>query len=144
MKRLLLIDDEAGIRETWGRFHEIMEPTFRGECEMDTASDLMEGVQKTESTHYDVVILDLHLPPLKNDAVVKFIESSHGKLPPIIVLTGDQNVWTRRQCMLAGAQDFWLKSDAMQFPNLFFKAVYNVYLRAKAYATSLHSETTDT
>lgn len=143
MKRLLLIDDEAGIRETWARLHAIMEPTFRGQCAMDTASDLAEGIQKVEQNHYDAIILDLHLPPIPSEGVVKFIESSHPKLPPIIVLTGDHNVQVRRQCILAGAQDFWLKSDAMQFPNLFFKAVYNVYLRAKAYA-ALHNETAQT
>lgn len=143
MKRILLIDDEAGIRETWSRLHGIMEPTFRGQCAMDTASDLAEGIQKVEQNHYDAIILDLHLPPIPSDGVVKFIESSHSKLPPIIVLTGDHNVWVRRQCIMAGAEDFWLKSDAMQFPNLFFKTVYNTYLRSHRHA-AIHSETPQT
>lgn len=132
MKRLLLIDDEDGIQEIWKRWHDVLEPTFQGECGLDTASDLETGLARLSGTKYDAVILDLSLPPKTPDEVISFIFERAAELPPIIVLTGDENVWTRRRCIMAGAAGFFTKHAANLVPNLFFKEIYNEYLKRYA------------
>lgn len=128
MKQLLLIDDEEGIREIWQRFHDYAEPVFRGSLSMDLAANLEEGKRKLAEKEYDAVILDLNFKGEGSDTTVDFILKEHDALPPIIVLTGDEDIYVRRRCMVAGASDFWTKTDAQERPDLFFKALYNKYL----------------
>lgn len=128
MRKLLLIDDEEGIRTVWKRFHDYAEPVFRGQLEMEVAGSLDQGLDKMLSTQYDAVLLDLTLPPMAKEDVIAWIKENHAKMPPIIVLTGAEDVAVRRQCMIAGAASFWTKLDAQEKPDLFFKSVYNRYL----------------
>lgn len=128
MQRILLIDDEDGIRLVWKRFHDTAEPVFRGQLEMDVANDIEQGLSKMRNAKYDAVILDLKFMGVGTDDTITFIANNVERLPPIIVLTGDEDVFVRRRAMMAGASDFWTKSDAQDRPDLFFKAVYNQYL----------------
>jgi DNA-binding response OmpR family regulator len=100
---------------------------------MDTASDLDKGIELIAQNEYDAIIIDYHLPPLDGNMLEKWIRDNYQSLPPIVVLTGDHDVWIRRRCLMSGAEDFWLKVDAGNTPNQFFKAVYNAYLRRKKY-----------
>lgn len=137
MNRILLVDDEEGIRMVWKRFHDLAEPVFRGRLEMDVASDLEQGLAKIKATEYDVIILDLKFQGVGADQTISFIFERSHELPPIIVLTGDEDIYVRRRCITAGASDFWTKVDAQERPDLFFKAVYNCYL--KRYASQAHA-----
>lgn len=128
MKRILLIDDEEGIRIVWRRFHDIAEPVFRGQLDMDVANDLNQGLAKMKVVEYDAIILDLKFLGEGADNTITFIVENHDHLPPIIVLTGDEDIFVRRRAMLAGASDFWTKNDAQERPDLFFKSIYNKYL----------------
>lgn len=131
MKRILLIDDEEGIRSLWKRFHEVTEPVFRGLLEMDVAEDLEQGIERIGTGAYDAVILDLKFKGIGVDSTVNYI-AEHAKddgIPPIIVLTGDDDIHMRSRCMTSGAASFWLKADAISRPDLFFKEVYNQFLR---------------
>lgn len=133
MKRILLIDDDEGIRELWRRFHDVAEPVFRGELAMDVANDLAKGMVKIEEAKlakqpYDIVITDLKFEGRGSDYTMSWIVDNKDKLPPIVVLTGDVDIWVRRKCMMFGASDFWTKDDAQQRPDLFFKSLYNRYL----------------
>lgn len=129
MRRILLIDDEEGIRMVWRKLHDVMEPTFRGQCELDTASSMEQAKQKLSTTVYDAVILDLGMAPEGQGAVMAWLANETGNLPPVIVLTGDEDIWVRRRCMMFGASQFFTKRDASEFPNLFFKVLYNEYLK---------------
>lgn len=129
MKRLLLVDDEEGIRTVWKRFHDVVEPVFRGQCDLDVAGSLEQGLARMKETEYDAVIFDLKLPPLDAEQVITFIVENANVLPVISVLTGDEDINIRRRCILAGAADFWLKHDANTRPDLFFKSLYNEYLK---------------
>ena len=132
MRRILLIDDEKGIRELWSRLHDVIEPTFRGQCSLDVASDIPQGLARLSGTEYDAVILDLRFPDVTVDETISMIFERSIELPIISVLTGDEDIYTRRRCMLAGAADFWLKNDATSHPDLFFKSLYNAYLKRYA------------
>lgn len=129
MRRILLIEDDSGVRELWERFHGVMEPTFRGQCEMDLAIDLEQGKARIAGTKYDAIILDLTLPPLGKDEVLSWLFENTHELPPVIVLTGSEEVNIRMRSINAGAAQFFTKADAIQFPNLFFKILYNEYLK---------------
>lgn len=133
MRRLLLIDDEEGIRIMWKKLHDTAQPVFRGQLEMEIASNLEQGIERIEEAKakgdpFDVVITDLKFQGLGSDATVSWLAENQGKLPPIIVMTGDEDIWVRRRCMMFGANDFWLKLDAVDRPDLFFKSLYNRYL----------------
>lgn len=132
MKKILLIDDEEGIRIVWKRFHDTAEPVFRGQLEMDVANDLEQGLARISGTDYDAVILDLKFMGEGVEDTITFIFDHAAKLPPIIVLTGDEDIYVRRRAMIAGASDFWTKTDAQERPDLFFKSVYNQYLKRYA------------
>lgn len=100
---------------------------------MDVASDLESGIEKISEAKekgepYDVVITDLNFQGLGSADTISWLAENQGKLPPIIVMTGDEDIWVRRRCMMFGANDFWLKIDASERPDLFFKSLYNRYL----------------
>lgn len=128
MKRILLIDDEEGIRITFKRLHDIAEPVFKGQLEMDVAVDLEQAKLKIATTEYDAIIADLKFQGHGADATITWIVENHETLPPIVVLTGDEDIYIRRRCMIGGAADFWIKLDAAARPDLFFKSLYNRYL----------------
>lgn len=129
MKRIMLIDDEEGIRTVWKRFHDLTESVFRGQLEMHVAATLEQGEARLQGTEYDAVIVDLTLPPLAADQVISWIFEHAPILPPVFVLTADEHIETRNRCMLAGAEGFWLKLDAQERPDLFFKNIYNATRR---------------
>lgn len=128
MNQLLIVDDEEGIRDIWKGFHDFVEPVFRGQLQMDAANDIEMAEHKIASTKYDAIIMDLKFKGKGSDETITFIATKAESLPPIIVLTGDEDIFVRRRCMMFGAADFWTKRDAQERPDLFFKAVYNCYL----------------
>lgn len=129
LKNILLLDDEVSIHDIWKRFHDVAEPVFRGQLALDVAVNLEQGLKRMEEKKYDALIFDLTMPPLSQDEVIQFIQNNASHLPIISVLTGDEDIYVRRRCILAGAADFWLKNDAHQRPDLFFKSLYNEYLK---------------
>lgn len=135
MNKLLLIDDEEGIRLVYKRFHDLLEPVFRGQLEMDVASDFEQGKHRIATTVYDAIICDLKFKGQGSEETTSWLFENADKLPPVIILTGDVDIWTRRRCMMAGAASFWIKMDAAEYPDLFFKDVFNRYL-ARLYATT--------
>lgn len=137
MRKILLVDDEDGIRTLWTRLHDTMDETFRGQCEMETAADLERAKYKLAHSTYDAVILDLSMPPEGRDGIISWLYSAAPALPPVVVLTGSDDIFVRRRCMMAGAANFITKNDAVAFPNLFFKMLYNEYLR-RIYETEKH------
>lgn len=128
MKKILLVDDDEGIRITWKKFHDYAEPVFRGQLDMDVASDLEAMKERMRHAKYDVIILDLKFVGHGAEDTMAFIAANVEAFPPIVVLTGDSDIWVRRRCMMLGASSFWLKLDAAERPDLFFKDVYNRYL----------------
>lgn len=132
MKRLLLIDDENGIRVAWKTFHDITDRTYRGQCGLDTADTLREGEDMLAAEKYDAIILDLKLPPLTEEEVIQWIAKEHATLPVIMVFTGYEDPSLRDRCLAAGASGFFTKHDALSFPNLFFKEIYNEWFKRKS------------
>lgn len=132
MNRILFADDMADEHTLWKRFHGDLErevdKVFMGQCGLDTVFTFDEVLKRLDETEYDALILDLVIPPGGVNEGVEFI-AEHAKKLPIIVLTGHEDIFVRRRCIVAGAAAFWTKKDAQRVPDIFFKCVYNEYVK---------------
>jgi CheY-like chemotaxis protein len=90
-KRLLIIDDELTIRNAVARF-------FRSlGHKVDVAATGREGIELVLGAAYDALLLDLRLPDLTGDEVLRELEAA-GRMPKrVVFVTGDtQSGATRR------------------------------------------------
>jgi len=79
--RILIVDDETGIRNALGRWFYI-----RG-FQVDEAADGVEAVQKCRQTSYDIVTMDLEMPRMNGLAAIDAIGTICPGTP-VIILTG--------------------------------------------------------
>lgn len=82
-KRILVIDDEPGIREILRFFLETQG------WEVATASNGEEGLQAFKSAPSPVVLLDGSMPGMNGYETAQAIRASRAGEPKIIMLTGD-------------------------------------------------------
>lgn len=99
MPKLLIVDDEASIRNT---LRDILEyESF----EVDEAPNGKEGLQKILQNQYDVVILDIKMPIMDGMEVMDEV-SKAGVDVPIIMLSGHGNIDTAVEAVKKGAYDY--------------------------------------
>jgi len=79
-------------------------------CQTSTAADGLEAVEKIANEHFDVVLMDWHMPKLDGLAAVHEIRArERGKRDlqlPVIALTASVLPGDRETCMRAGMNDF--------------------------------------
>src|SRR5919201_5113252 len=97
-KRVLLVDDEQGIRTS---LRMVLEPSY----EVSEASNAQEALERFRAESPDVVLLDVILPGTDGLAV---LESMHAEDPrlPVIMLTAAKTVKTAVDAMKLGAADY--------------------------------------
>lgn len=96
---ILLIEDEA-------RIASFVERGLAAEgMAVDVAADGVEGLERASSAHYDLVILDLMLPKLSGEDVLRRLRRE-GHAMPVIVLTAKDDVSDRVANLEAGADDY--------------------------------------
>lgn len=96
-KHILLVDDHVQSREI---LFEMLE-TFG--CEIDTASDGAEAVERLRAHDYDVVLMDCQMPRMDGLEATRLIRSLPGwQTTPIIALTADAFAEDRESCLAAG------------------------------------------
>jgi len=82
-------------------------------CEVDVAANGREGLAALESTRYDLVFMDCHLPGLdgiKATAAIRASESRRGRArQPIVALTADALSGDAEKCLAAGMDDYLAK-----------------------------------
>lgn len=99
MPKLLIVDDEASIRNT---LRDILEyESF----EVDEAPNGKEGLQKILQNQYDVVILDIKMPIMDGMEVMDEVTKA-GVDVPIIMLSGHGNIDTAVEAVKKGAYDY--------------------------------------
>lgn len=98
-KAVLVIDDEAGIREGCRR---VLEP--RG-FHVQTATTLQEGLQKIQSRSFAVVLLDVMMPDGRGLDLLAPMRAIDPDIVPIII-TGYATVELAVETIKAGAYDF--------------------------------------
>lgn len=81
---MLVVDDEAGIREALTRF------LTRLGHSIDTASDGFEARERLASRTYDRILLDVRMPGLAGDVLYReLVERAPEMAPRVVFLTGD-------------------------------------------------------
>jgi DNA-binding response OmpR family regulator len=100
--RILLIDDEAGLRLTFA--------CILGDegYAVTTAANGLEALRALALDDYDLAYLDIHLPEMDGLAVLKEIHQRYPELP-VILITAHASVQSAVEAMRLGASDYLLK-----------------------------------
>ena len=100
-KRILLVDDEPGIRVS---LKMVLEPTYEVIC----ASDAKEGLELFRRESPNLILLDLVLPGMDGMELLQTLRSENSSVP-VIMLTATQTVKTAVDAMKLGAADYLTK-----------------------------------
>ena len=101
MKKLLIVDDEAKIREVLKEYAE-----FEGFL-TDEAVDGMEAVKKCRENDYDLIIMDVMMPKLDGFSSVKEIRKF--KNVPVLMLSARTEEYDKLFGFELGADDYVVK-----------------------------------
>ena len=101
MKKLLIVDDEAKIREVLKEYAE-----FEGFL-TDEAVDGMEAVKKCRENDYDLIIMDVMMPKLDGFSSVKEIRKF--KNIPVLMLSARTEEYDKLFGFELGADDYVVK-----------------------------------
>lgn len=101
--RLLVVDDEAGMRE-------LLEIVFSSEYDVTLCEDVESAIKSLESRTADVVITDLRIGN-EREAGLRMLSWLHenASMTPAIMMTAHGSVETAIQAMKHGAEDYILK-----------------------------------
>lgn len=71
-----------------------------------------EAIEKVAKRHYDIILMDCHLPAMNGfeaTARIREMESKNGNRTPIIALTAGATVSDKERCLAAGMEDYLSK-----------------------------------
>lgn len=100
--RLLIIEDEAAIRQQLCEFFEGLKYV------VDTAADGVDGAYYALEYDYDLAIIDLGLPGKDGVAIIQEMRSA-GKNCPVLILTARGDWQDKVKGLEAGADDYLVK-----------------------------------
>ena len=101
-RRVLVVDDEASLRQTFARIlHQLG-------CEVTTASDGSEALQRLEVAPYDLVYLDIRLPGMDGLQVLRLIHDRYPQLA-VVLLTAYASINSAVEAVRLGATDYLIK-----------------------------------
>ena len=110
MSKLLIIDDERGIRNT---LREILADEGH---EVDVAENGKQGLEMAQAKAYDLIFSDIKMPEMDGMELLAKIEDCRLKVEdfasaecPIVMISGHGDVETAVQALKMGAYDFLLK-----------------------------------
>ena len=78
-------------------------------CDVDTAENGLEGVEKVMKNQYDVVLMDIQMPVMDGATAVKTIRKTHPKKPWIIGLSAEAMEGDAEKYMEIGMDDYLTK-----------------------------------
>jgi len=101
MRRVLVVDDEPGVRES-------LRMLLKDECEVATAGNASEALERVEGEDPDLVLLDLVMPGRSG---LDLLSDLRERVPdaPVVVLTATKTVATAVEAMKRGAADYVTK-----------------------------------
>ena len=114
MAKLLIIDDERGIRNT---LREILADEGH---EVEVAENGKQGLEMAQAKAYDLIFSDIKMPEMDGmEVLAKIVESRKSKVEsegefastetPVVMISGHGDVETAVQALKMGAYDFLLK-----------------------------------
>jgi DNA-binding response OmpR family regulator len=104
--RLLVVEDYEPLREAVTR--RLREEGYA----VDAAADGAEGWWYAKSNDYDVILLDLMLPELDGETILRRIKAA-GRNTRVLILSAKDRVEQRVSGLDAGADDYLIKPFAM-------------------------------
>ena len=104
--RILIVDDEAGIRQT---LRDILEDEGHS---VTAAADAVSGQALMASDEFDLVLLDVWLPDRDGLEILEELREGDFQTP-VIVISGHGNIDTAVKAMRVGAHDFLEKPLAL-------------------------------
>lgn len=107
MPRLLIVDDEPGIRRT---LKDLM--SMQG-YEVEDAENGTVALEKLESGHFDLVLSDIQMPKMDGMELLKASKESNPDLP-FIMLTAHASIERAVEAIKIGAYDFVPKPPNLQ------------------------------
>ena len=104
MSKLLIIDDERGIRNT---LREILADEGH---EVDVAENGKQGLEMATAKAYDLIFSDIKMPEMDGIELLSALKQGEDAIDtPIVMITGHGDVETAVQALKLGAYDFLLK-----------------------------------
>ena len=95
--RVLVVDDEAGVRES-------VRMVLRGECEVVGAESVEAALRALDASRVDLVVLDLVMPGRDGFALLEDL-AKRRDAPPVIVLTATRSVADTARARALGAAE---------------------------------------
>ncbi len=105
--RVLVVEDYQPVREA------VVQGLTEAGFAVDNAADGKDGLWYATSNEYDVIILDLMLPGMKGDEILKRLRSA-GSSAKILILTAKDAVQDRVNGLNSGADDYMIKPFAFE------------------------------
>ena len=99
MAKILVIDDERGIRNT---LKEVLE--YEGH-QVEPATNGTEGLELFAAGNFDLVLCDIKMPEMDGIEVLEKMNESHPDIP-VIMISGHGNIDTAVEAIKKGAYDF--------------------------------------
>ena len=101
MPRVLVVDDEAGVRES-------LRMLLHGECDVALAESADAALARIAEARPDLILLDLVMPGRSGLELLEELRQQ-GEPPPVIVLTATKTITTAVEAMKLGAADYVTK-----------------------------------
>ncbi|MGD1994232.1 MAG: response regulator transcription factor [Anaerolineae bacterium] len=105
--QILVVEDEAPTREALVRALDLVG------YQVDGAASGVVALEKLESNHYDLMLLDLRMPELDGVEVMKYTQKNHPDLL-VVVLTAHATLESAISAVRAGASDYLIKPCRIQ------------------------------
>ena len=100
---ILIVDDEPAILQTFSATLQ-----SEGITNVSTERDSTRVMERIEHEHPVLVLLDLTMPQLSGQDLLRLIHARHPELP-VVIITGNAELDTAVACMKAGAIDYLVK-----------------------------------
>jgi DNA-binding NtrC family response regulator len=124
MKRLLIVDDELGSRES-------LKAVFAREYEVFLAEDASGALKRLGESRVDLVLLDVMLPEKDGVTLLREVQAIYPDIP-VIMVSGAQAVRPVVEAMKAGAYDFITKPfDVQDLRRLVVRALESSTLKRR-------------
>ncbi len=104
-KRILLIDDEAPVRDFMKKI------LIRSGYVVFTAPEGKEAIEMLETLHVDLIILDMHMPNMNGLDVLRHIRKNELTNKPVLMVSGYHDADLRIESYRLGAYDFITKPE---------------------------------
>ena len=104
MSKLLIIDDERGIRNT---LREILADEG---YDVDVAENGKQGLEMAQAKSYDLIFSDIKMPEMDGLELLAALKSGEEPIDaPVVMISGHGDIETAVQALKTGAYDFLLK-----------------------------------